>query len=162
VPTNPIHTHRLPGASADSPNRYPFGTSYADILADLQAKDPALYTRNGLIEMMRRDAALKPRPQRWQDYAGPERFDVVLAFERRVWEAVVAHLNTKLDASHPTLVLNMNVRDSLADAAEAAPRALQLCQMLEETGDWEGEVETVLKRFQKETGVAVTYTVCWS
>lgn len=35
---------------------------------DLLAKDEQLYSRNGLVAMLRRDIAVKPAPQRWQDH----------------------------------------------------------------------------------------------
>ena len=38
---------KLPGASANSPNVYDFGTTYEHIYKDLKQKDQALYTRNG-------------------------------------------------------------------------------------------------------------------
>lgn len=33
-----------------------------------QAKDEALYTRNGLLQMLQRNMAIKPAPQRWQNH----------------------------------------------------------------------------------------------
>lgn len=66
-------TVKLPGSSAGNPNVYQFGEhTYADILADLESKDLVLYTRNGLIDMLKRDAALKKGPQRFQDHKSTE------------------------------------------------------------------------------------------
>lgn len=42
--------------------------TYESIYQDLLAKDESLYTRNGLLQMLRRNAAIKPAPQRWQNH----------------------------------------------------------------------------------------------
>jgi RNA polymerase II subunit A C-terminal domain phosphatase SSU72 len=60
---------KLPGASRNDPNVYEFGkVTYEDIYKDLEAKDAALYARNGLLQMLQRDMAVKSAPERWQDY----------------------------------------------------------------------------------------------
>lgn len=160
---------KLPGASPTAPNRYTFGTPYAAILADLRSKDERYYTSNGLIPMMERNAAVKAAPQRFQARP-PEAppLDVVVCFESKVADIVVADLRRREavgnGASHPCLVINLEVRDSTAEAASAAPAALLLCRLLDEAGDWtrKAAVEGVLERFVAATGRRrPTYTVCF-
>jgi RNA polymerase II subunit A C-terminal domain phosphatase SSU72 len=78
---------KLPGASQKEPNVYPFGTPYEFIYNELKHKNESLYTRNGLLKMLRRNMAVKRAPERWQD--GRLVFDVVVTFEERVMEQVV-------------------------------------------------------------------------
>ena len=38
-----------------------------------------------MFDMLRRNAKIKPRPNRWQTHSEAERFDVVVCFEERVF-----------------------------------------------------------------------------
>lgn len=58
---------KLPGPSQKDPNVYDFGTPYKQIYEELKQKDSALYTRNGLLNMLERNMSVKEAPQRWQD-----------------------------------------------------------------------------------------------
>lgn len=54
------------------------------------------------------------------------------------------------------------MRDSASEAATAAPHALRLCQMIEESEDWEAEIDEVLEKFATETGRRrPQYDVCF-
>ena len=85
---------------------YPFGTPYEHIHNELKQKNESLYTRNGLLKMLKRNMAVKLAPERWQDgrcactSLGMQYrrlsaahcslvFDVVLTFEERVMDQVV-------------------------------------------------------------------------
>ena len=102
---------KLHGLTADAPNRYAIGqTTYEDIYIDLTKKDEEFYRSNGLIQMMERDMKVKKGPQRWQDRTvGDGLFDVIVTFEKRVMDMVVADLEEKT-GSNPCLVINL-VRD---------------------------------------------------
>uniref|UniRef100_A0A7I4CXG0 RNA polymerase II subunit A C-terminal domain phosphatase SSU72 n=1 Tax=Physcomitrium patens TaxID=3218 RepID=A0A7I4CXG0_PHYPA len=80
---------KLPGPSAREPNVYSFGTPYRTMLEDLIKKDPELYKRNGLLQMLKRNLGVKEAPQRWQDNAADGAFDVVFTFEERVFDMVI-------------------------------------------------------------------------
>jgi len=51
---------KLPGATQKSPNAYDFGTPYTEIHDDLQRQDAALYERNGLLTMLKRNISVRP------------------------------------------------------------------------------------------------------
>lgn len=72
---------------ADKPNVFDFGTPYTEIHRHLKAMDEKLYTQMGLLTMLDRNIKTKNAPQRWQDET--KRFDVVVTFEERVFDAVV-------------------------------------------------------------------------
>jgi RNA polymerase II subunit A C-terminal domain phosphatase SSU72 len=78
---------KLPGPSQKEPNTYKFGTPYKEIFDDLTRKDAELYTRNGLLKMVKRNMGVKLAPERFQE--NQERFDVVVTFEERVMDQVI-------------------------------------------------------------------------
>ena len=121
---------KLPSAHRDNPNVFAFGeTTYQHIYDTLMAEDPALYEKNGLKAMLERNMKIKPAPQRWQDH--PVTCDVVVCFEERVFDNVVADVKSRGGSDETLLVINLDVVDSLDSAALAAPQALRLCQMIE-------------------------------
>eukprot|EP00889_Picochlorum_renovo_P006127 jgi/Picre1/33157/NNA_008482.t1 len=91
-----------------------------------------------LRHMMQRDMGVKPRPQRWQNRTDKDGlFDVIVTFEKRVMDIVIADLQSK-NGVHPCAVINMEVKDSASEAQVAAPHALKLCTMIADVGeDWE-------------------------
>lgn len=156
---------KLPGATKDDPNVYPFDEiTYDAIAADLRAQGAEHvkeFERLGMFEMLSRNAEIKPKPERWQTHSGKEQFDVVVCFEERVFDLVIADLKSKGGNSEAVLVVNLDVRDSHRDSLEAAPQALRLCQALEASEDWECEVDEILDAFETQEGMRPLYSVCY-
>jgi RNA polymerase II subunit A C-terminal domain phosphatase SSU72 len=149
---------KLPGPSLDKPNIYTFGTPYALILNDLKRKDAALYHRIGMIKLLTRNAKIKTAPERWQSESRHQ-FDVVIAFEDRVFDALVDHF-MKRQSTHQRLVhiVNMPVKDTRDEAVVGAKHAHRLCHMIEARGiDWENSMERTIEDFIHHTGRRVIY-----
>jgi len=151
---------KLPGPNAKSPNTYKFGTPYQTIYDDLMAKDPALYTRNGLLKMVKRNIGVKHAPERWQNSL--TQHDVVLTFEEWVFDKVVEDLMGRdSESGASVLVVNLDVKDNHEEAALAAPQALKLCEMLEASDDWESDLDDIVDRFQQQCKRRPLYTICF-
>ena len=153
---------KLPGASKDSPNVYNFGqVTYREIYDDLMSKDPELYRRNGLRDMLERNMKIKSGPQRWQEHS--EELDVVVCFEERVFDNVVEDMRRRGGGGEPMLVINLDVKDSHDEALLAAPQALKLCRMIEASEDWECECDEIMDKFQaEEEGRRPIYSICFN
>jgi RNA polymerase II subunit A C-terminal domain phosphatase SSU72 len=156
---------KLPGASRDDPNVYDFDSiTYEDIASDLERQPRETvenYEARGMFEMLRRNAKIKPAPQRWQTHSDRERFDVVVCFEERVFDLVMEDLRAKGGAREGVLVVNLDVRDSHDSSVDAAPRALRLCEALEASEDWESEVDEIMNAFEEAEGMRPLYGVCY-
>jgi RNA polymerase II subunit A C-terminal domain phosphatase SSU72 len=143
---------RLPGPTPEQQNVYKFGTLYTNMLEDLLAKDPALYTKLGLIAMLERNVSVKAAPQRFQDERDAE-FDVIVTFETRVFDAVVEHLSNRDSSSMKVVhVFGLNIKDNAEAALVGGKNTVQLLGMLADRGDWENHVAHVLEDFQQKSG----------
>ena len=152
---------KIPGPSAREPNIYQFGTPYKDIYDELKSKDEALYERNGLLKMLDRNLRVKTAPERWQENKTVF-FDVVITFDDGVFDKLmddVQKREQKLMKSF--LVINMAVKDNHIEAGKAAPLALQLCKKIEESEDWEDDIEEIVEEFSIETGRKPFSTICF-
>lgn len=156
---------KLPGASRDDPNVYDFDSiTYEDIASDLERQPRETvenYEARGMFEMLRRNAKIKPAPQRWQTHSDRARFDVVVCFEERVFDLVMEDLRAKNGTREGVLVVNLDVRDSHDSSVDAAPRALRLCEALEASEDWESEVDEIMNAFEEAEGMRPLYGVCY-
>merc|ERR1712100_222654 len=123
---------KLPGRSADEPVHFDFGTPYAEMFEELSQRDPRLYEQNGCLEMVERNMRVKRAPQRWANHEG--HCDVVLTFERVVFNAVLEELNRRADendgAGEPCQVVNIETIDRKKEAVTGAAYAAELVDLV--------------------------------
>jgi len=152
---------KLPGEAVDSPNRYEFdAVAYQEILDDLKAKNESFYRSKGILDMLERDVTVKRGPNKWQSRNRTrDRFDIILTFEKRVFDVVVEDLSA--GSGLACAVINMEVMDTATEAVEAAPDAVMLCQAIREAGEWEETIEDVLEEFTSKRDRSVEYEICY-
>lgn len=154
-------THvKLPGPSIREPNIYEFGTPYKQMFDELHRKDPNLYKRNGILNMLKRNSGVKLAPQRWQDNAADGVFDVVLTFEEKVFDVVVEDLHNREQALlKPVLIINLEVKDNHEEAATGARLTLDLCEELEATQSWADNIDEIVSAFERRHHRKLLYSV---
>lgn len=168
---------RLPGRSAMEPRVFNFGTRYAEMYASMAGtqEDIQFFTHNGVLQLCRRGAAVKPAPQRWQDTPSTviTTHDVVIAFEERIFDAVVEDLQTRepTEDFEPIHVICLDTKDNPHEAKIQGRIALELCWLLEKTVQKSGkemfvaEVPEILDGFQQErmkhTPIKVLHQLCY-
>lgn len=151
---------KLPGPSLREPNVYDFGTPYKQMYEDLRRKDSELYKRNGILPMLKRNSAVKLAPQRWQDNAADGSFDVVFAFEEKVFDMVVEDLHNRDHIlMKPVLVINLEVKDNHEEAAIGARLTLDLCQEIEASESWEDSIDDIVAAFEKQNRRKLLYSI---
>lgn len=121
---------KLPGRTIMEPVVFPFNMPYEQMRAQLIEKDAAMYTSNGVLNMLDRNAKVKKAPEQWRD--ARERFDVIITFEERVFRSVVDDFITNRSPSFfgPAHVVNLEIKDTHADAAMGAQLAVELVEAI--------------------------------
>nr|XP_045056384.1 RNA polymerase II subunit A C-terminal domain phosphatase SSU72-like [Desmodus rotundus] len=154
-------THvRLPGPTADQPNVYDFNTTYDEIYRDLIRKDRELYTKNGILHMLKRNKAIKPRPERFQNCR--DVFDLILTCEEQVYNQVVKELNSRKSVTFQLVhVVNLNIRDNFEEASLGAFLFSEFCQCFQLLDDVDKELGEVLLEFEENSGQTFLHTVCF-
>ena len=164
-------TVRLPGKSAMEPRIFKFGTPYEEMYNSMSGspEDTAFFSHNGVLGLCRRGAAVKTAPQRWQDTPSEDvqKHDVVIAFEERIFDAVVEDLQTRepTEDFRPMHVICLDTKDNPLEAQKQGRIALELCWLLEQAGDLVAEAPELLDDFQGErmthTPIKVLYQLCY-
>jgi len=149
---------RLPGPTITQPNVYQFNsTTYRSIHDELAAQNTALYTHNGLLNMLGRNLNIKSFPERFQDWVpgkprleheGDQGFsgteagvaDVVITCEERCFDAVLEDLHNKGGKlNRPVHVFNVDIRDNHEEALVGGKAILDLALSLNEAAGRERE-----------------------
>lgn len=173
---------KLPGVSPDKPIVYNFRVPYREIYEELRAQNEEYFRNSAVLPMLERNMAVKPAPERWQDRESTRRhFDIVVSFEERVFEAILEDCQLREPVDFQLMhIINLEVRDTYADAAEGAVLALHLCELLEEAlgglpsgsyldqalsesgGEVLDPIERVLCAFEDRTGRRLLYAPHYS
>jgi RNA polymerase II subunit A C-terminal domain phosphatase SSU72 len=111
---------------------------------------------------------VKESATRWQDTSSETvaSHDVVLAFEERIFDAVIEDLQTRDPGEFkPVLVICLDTKDNPAEAAKAGLTALEMCWRIEKCEDLLSEAGDIIEEFgeqkMKESSVKILYQICY-
>lgn len=149
---------KLPGVSADRPNIYDFGITYDEMYKDLKAKDPQLYTQNGILHMLDRNRRIKPKPERFQ--ACKEHFDIIVTCEERVYDQVIEDLESR-DKTDPESVhiINIDIQDNQEEATIGAFMICDLCTLMSQSDDLDNDIDELLQEFESRCQRTILHTL---
>jgi RNA polymerase II subunit A C-terminal domain phosphatase SSU72 len=128
---------RLPGPTITQPNVYHFNsTTYRAIHDELAQQNTALYTHNGLLNMLGRNLNIKGYPERFQDWVpGKPRLDHA---EDKGSQGTDLH-NKGGKLNRPVHVFNVDIRDNHEEALVGGKAILDLALSLNEAAAKERE-----------------------
>ena len=111
--------------------------------------------------MLTRNAQIKTAPEKWQENIN--HFDVVITFEDRVFDAVIESMianQTMYD--RPTHIININVKDTPEEAERNAKYIAEFAKRLNESEDWENDVQREIVKFEEQYGEKLMHLVLFA
>lgn len=143
---------KLPGRTIMEPVVFPFNVPYEQMRNELQKRDAALYTGNGVLTMLDRNAKIKRAPEQWKD--ARDRFDLIITFEERVFRTVLDDFISSRSPSvfAPAYIINMEVKDTHADAAVGAKLVVELVEAMDALENLDAYLYDVIAKLEEKSG----------
>ncbi|KAF4036869.1 Ssu72-like protein [Phytophthora infestans] len=137
----------FPGKTISEARTFKFLTPYATMHSILEKEDAALFTGNGVLQILKRDRPLKTAPERWQSLSNKQLISI----------GVVVYIQMRIRLSFKTKQLHIICLDTVDTPQEAltgGERVLKLCRELNVPVDelTEGFVKTTVEKFEKKHG----------
>ncbi|KAG6615919.1 rna polymerase ii subunit a c-terminal domain [Phytophthora cinnamomi] len=147
----------FPGKTSTDSRTFKFLTPYAVMHSVLQKEDAALFSGNGVLQILERDMPLKKAPERWQSLSNKQLLDidVVVCLDYVMFLTVLEDIQMRIRLSFKTKQLHiicLDTEDTPEEALTGGERVLDLCRELNVPSDelTEELVKTVVEKFEKE------------
>ncbi|KAL3657370.1 hypothetical protein V7S43_017689 [Phytophthora oleae] len=147
----------LPGRTSSDSRTFKFLTPYSVMHSVLEKEDAALFTSNGVLQILERDIPIKKAPERWQSLSNKQLvgIDVVVCLDYVMFLTVLEDIQMRIRLSFKTKQLHiicLDTVDSPEEAITGGERVLNLCRELNVPVDelTEEFVKATVEKFEKE------------
>lgn len=146
---------KLPGRTVMEPVVFPFNVPYEQMRMELEKRDAAMYSGNGVLTMLDRNAKIKRAPEQWRD--ARERFDVIITYEDRVFRTVVDDFITNRSPSvfAPAYIINLEVKDTHIDAAAGAKLTVELVEAMDAQENLDAYIYDIIGQLEAKYGKSI-------
>jgi len=151
---------KIPGPN-NSPMSYDFGTTYQEILDDMDKKSREFYESEGLMDMMRKNSEVKPKAEKFDstfNSATRAYFDVIFTYKRdpimdKVLTEFHEHGNKEYRLCH---IINIETEDTISNALTSGTYTLKLAQRISDCKNITEQIEQIVDDFNNNMNNVLT------
>ncbi|CAI5721772.1 hypothetical protein KXD40_004610 [Peronospora effusa] len=154
----------FPGRTSSESRTFRFLTPYLAMHSALKKEDAALFTDNGVLEILERDMPIKKAPERWQNLSEKQLvgIDVVVCLDYTMFLTVLEDIQMRIRLHFNPKQLHiicLDTEDTPGEALAGGKRVLDLCRKLNVPVDelTEEFVKSIVEKFEKEHGQQMFY-----
>ncbi|CEG40116.1 rna polymerase ii subunit a c-terminal domain [Plasmopara halstedii] len=154
----------FPGKSRTDARTFDFLTAYSDMHDTLKNENAALYSNNGVLQILKRNMALKTAPERWQSLNHQQllNINIVICLDHAMFLTVLEDIKWRIQQGlkfKQLHIICLDIVDTPEEASLGGICVLELCRLLnvQTTKLTEEFVKKTVEQFEKDNNQKLLY-----